>query len=83
MRNYFRILATPLCVVFVFFFRFIVTASINMTMYGGAVVYILLAAENISELLPKTANFSFCYIAVIIACVLLPATWLGTPKDFW
>ena len=82
MRNYFRILATPLCVVFVFY-RFIVTASINMTMYGGAVVYILLAAENISELLPKNANFSFCYIAVIIACVLLPATWLGTPKDFW
>ena len=54
-----------------------------MTMYGGAVVYILLAAENISELLPKNSNFSFCYIAVIIACVLLPATWLGTPKDFW
>ena len=63
--------------------RFVVTASINMTMYGGAVVYILLAAENISELIPKKADFSFCYIAVIIACVLLPTTWLGTPKDFW
>ena len=54
-----------------------------MTMFGGSVVYVLLAAENISALLPDKVNFSFCYIALIIACALTPFTWLGTPKDFW
>lgn len=63
--------------------RYVVAMSINMTMFGGSVVYVLLAAENISELLPSKNDFSFCYIALIIACALTPVTWLGTPKDFW
>lgn len=62
--------------------RYMVSACINFTMFGSTVVYVLIAAQNIAELIPGH-TFNFCYIALIIGAVLTPLTWLGTPKDFW
>ncbi|MEW8544066.1 MAG: hypothetical protein AB2693_11075 [Candidatus Thiodiazotropha sp.] len=65
------------------FCRYLVTVAINFTNFGTVVVYILLAAENIELLLSSLVGFSFCYISIIVAVVVLPITWLGTPKEFW
>ncbi|XP_060597359.1 uncharacterized protein LOC132751223 [Ruditapes philippinarum] len=63
--------------------RFVVSFSINFTQFGGTVVYILLAAENIVTLLPSDTKITCCYIALIVGAAMTPFTWLGTPKDFW
>lgn len=61
----------------------VISCSINFTMFGTTVVYILLAAGNIVELLPADSKWTCCYISLIIWGVMTPFTWLGTPKDFW
>lgn len=65
------------------YFRRIISFSINFTMFGATIVYILLAAENIVKLLPSDSKFTCCYISLIIWGVMTPFTWFGTPKDFW
>lgn len=58
---------------------------IDITLFGGATVFLLLIAENISELRFGLANerFSLCYVMLIVTAALIPVTLLGTPKDFW
>ncbi|XP_067675354.1 uncharacterized protein [Haliotis asinina] len=64
--------------------RYLVSFSINFTMYGGAVVYLILASENLQSLLSDVKeDISFCFWLLIVAGILLPLAWLGTPKDFW
>ncbi|XP_071113717.1 uncharacterized protein [Haliotis cracherodii] len=64
--------------------RYLVSFSINFTLFGVSVVFLLLASENIQSLLADVhANVSFCYWLIIVAGVLTPLSWLGTPKDFW
>lgn len=50
-------------------------------------MFILLVAGNVSELVyelsGKEQKFSLCYLLVITVAVLIPISWLGTPKDFW
>ncbi|XP_059143840.1 uncharacterized protein LOC131931155 isoform X2 [Physella acuta] len=64
--------------------RLIVSCAINFTMFGAAVVFLLLASENLQSLVKDVGkDISFCYWLFIVAGVLLPISWLGTPKDFW
>ncbi|XP_021379870.1 amino acid transporter ANTL2-like [Mizuhopecten yessoensis] len=53
-------------------------------MFGGAVVFLLLAADNMETLVKALGHdISFCFWLLIIAGFLVPFTWFGTPKDFW
>ncbi|XP_035825951.1 amino acid transporter AVT1J [Aplysia californica] len=64
--------------------RLLVSCSINLTLFGVSVVFLLLASENVQSLVSHAGkDFSFCYWLVIVAAALCPIAWLGTPKDFW
>ncbi|XP_078485499.1 uncharacterized protein LOC100185142 isoform X1 [Ciona intestinalis] len=65
--------------------RFATRFCIIATLYGGATVYLLLIAGNISNLIESLGHVEIhaCYWILIITAVLIPFTWLGTPKDFW
>ncbi|KAH3782629.1 uncharacterized protein LOC127841078 [Dreissena polymorpha] len=65
------------------FGRYLVSLSLNFTQFGGTVVLVLLAAENIVKLLPDGSKFNCCLVALTVGCVMTPFTWLGTPKEFW
>ncbi|XP_071547073.1 uncharacterized protein [Panulirus ornatus] len=53
----------------------------KVTLMGVSTVFLLLAAQLLTTL---TADvFSLCAFTVILGCLLTPATWYGTPKDFW
>ena len=72
------------CGVFFLPFRYLVSFSINFTLFGVATVFLILAAENIEDMISHTnADISFCYWIIILAFVLMPFVCLGTPKDFW
>ena len=64
--------------------RRLVSVSINFTLFGVGVVFLLLSSINIANLLqPYWSGVSFCYIGVAVAVLLLPVTMLGRPLDFW
>ena len=65
--------------------RIIVLVAVEVNLFGTAVVDLLLAAENIQSMIENNSgiDISFCYWLMILATLLLPLTWLGTPKDFW
>lgn len=46
---------------------------------------VLLASDNIQTLVCNLGGrpLSQCYWILIVAAVLCPVLWLGTPKDFW
>ena len=72
------------CGVFFLPFRYLVSFSINFTLFGVATVFLILAAENIEDMISHTnVDISFCYWIIILAFVLMPFVCLGTPKDFW
>ncbi|KAJ8031391.1 Amino acid transporter AVT1A [Holothuria leucospilota] len=64
--------------------RLLVSFCVNASLFGAAIVYLLIASENIESIL-KGFNWhvSFCVLLPFIALFLWPITWLGTPKDFW
>ncbi|CAG2219090.1 SLC32A [Mytilus edulis] len=67
-----------------FDFRHLVTFSINFTLFGASTVYLILASENIEDLMSDiTKDISFCYWLLILGAILTPITCLGTPADFW
>ncbi|KAK7063065.1 hypothetical protein SK128_023880 [Halocaridina rubra] len=51
------------------------------TIVGGTIVFIILIAGFMHEGLVPV--LSICEWVLITAGILLPFTWLGTPKDFW
>ncbi|RUS91106.1 hypothetical protein EGW08_001131 [Elysia chlorotica] len=64
--------------------RTIVSCSINLTLFGVSVVFLLLASENLQQLVKDAGkDISFCIWLLIAAAALCPTSWLGTPKDFW
>ncbi|XP_033741064.1 amino acid transporter AVT1J-like [Pecten maximus] len=64
--------------------RYAVSICLHITMFGGAVVFLLLAAENMETLVKALGHdISFCFWLLMIAGFLVPFTWFGTPKDFW
>ena len=44
-----------------------------------------LAADNLQAVFSKVPALSFspCLWMLIVAAILTPVVWLGTPKDFW
>lgn len=65
--------------------RYVVSFSINFTLFGVSTVFLLLASENIEDLIERWSgkDLSFCYWLLILAAVICPLTWFGTPADFW
>lgn len=54
------------------------------TLFGVATVYLLLASQMMYTLISEyVQELSFCVWILILAIVLTPPTWLGSPKDFW
>ncbi|PVD28157.1 hypothetical protein C0Q70_10742 [Pomacea canaliculata] len=65
--------------------RLLISIAINFTLFGVSVVFLLLASQNVTAIVKHLfkLEWSFCYWLLIVAAVLLPLSWLGTPKDFW
>ena len=53
-------------------------------MFGGAVVFLLLAAQNVHSVFTENHSYEvvFCYWLIILVVILWPLTMPGTPKDF-
>lgn len=58
---------------------------IQFNLFGATVVNMLLGSENIQSLIINNIDviISFCYWLFLISGVLVPLSWLGTPKDIW
>lgn len=64
--------------------RILVSFCIIFTLFGGCVVFLLLTGNIFSRLVIRLgANISICDAILIFGGVLIPISWLGTPKDFW
>jgi hypothetical protein len=66
-------------------FRVVVSTCLNVTQFGTAVVFLLLASKNLESFLHAHGgiHIGFCYIILIVAAFMLPFTMLKSPKDFW
>lgn len=67
------------------YFRTFVSICLDVTMFGTAVVFLLLAAKNIENILHVYGriHIDFCYLVLIVGFLMLPLTMLKSPKDFW
>ncbi|CAD5113364.1 DgyrCDS2537 [Dimorphilus gyrociliatus] len=56
----------------------------NIFLFGVAVVFVLMSSQNLQSLLQHWFNLriSFCYWILILGTSLIPACWLGSPKNF-
>ncbi|XGW04256.1 hypothetical protein V3C99_015424 [Haemonchus contortus] len=65
--------------------KILVSICIDITQFGIAVVYLLLASKNIHDMIKtfSDADFSYCFVVLILAACLLPITFLKSPQDFW
>ncbi|XP_046390882.1 amino acid transporter AVT1B-like [Ischnura elegans] len=62
----------------------LVSTCIQITLFGAGTVYLLLASNIAQDMMQSVMpNISFCLYLILIAGVLCPAMWLGSPKDFW
>lgn len=66
-------------------FMTVVSCCLNVTQFGTAVVFLLLASKNIESFLHAYGgiHIGFCYLVIIVATFMLPFTMLKSPKDFW
>lgn len=66
-------------------FMTVVSGCLNVTQFGTAVVFLLLAAKNLENFLHSYTgvHIGFCYLVIIVAVFMLPFTLLKSPKDFW
>ncbi|XP_065672396.1 uncharacterized protein LOC100214732 isoform X2 [Hydra vulgaris] len=65
-----------------------VTVCLNTVLFFGCVIYLILCAEILQSIysfhIGLTPGISSLRIwLLIISIVIIPFTWLGTPKDFW
>lgn len=51
-----------------------------MGSFGPSTVMLVLTASLLNSVM---GELSMCEWVLVLAAVLLPVTWLGTPKDFW
>jgi len=64
--------------------RVLALVSISLTLYGGGCVFIVLISQLSKSLFANAGlELSLCLWMVIVAGILIPLTWAGTPKDFW
>lgn len=61
------------------------SVCIDITQFGVACVYLLLAAQNIHSFVQTffATELSYCYVILAVALALLPVTFLKSPQDFW
>lgn len=66
-------------------FAHFVSICLDVTQFGTAVVFLLLAARNIESFLQMWGGFQvgFCYLVGAVALFMTPITFLKSPKDFW
>lgn len=67
------------------FGRLLVTISIFITSLGSAVVFVIMAAQNIHSMAQDQFRYDglpFCWWIIIVAAVVCPLTFFGTPKNF-
>ncbi|CAG2178978.1 unnamed protein product, partial [Oppiella nova] len=63
---------------------YVCSAVMQVTFFGGAVVYLLLCSELVESLTHTfLGKVTFCDWILIIALLLIPLSWLGSPADFW
>ncbi|GFN75566.1 amino acid transporter antl1-like isoform x2 [Plakobranchus ocellatus] len=62
--------------------KVIAAFCVKFTCFGCTVVYLIVASENIKSLL-SVLPMDFGIWLIIVAVILSPLSWLGTPKDFW
>lgn len=63
--------------------RNLVSACVQITLFGAGVVYLLLASQMFQELLePFIPNVTYCSWFLLFALMITPPMWLGSPKDF-
>ncbi|XP_069669918.1 uncharacterized protein [Periplaneta americana] len=61
----------------------LISGCIQFTLFGAGTVYLLLSSQILRELLEHLVpKIGFCIWFLVIAMLLCPAMWLGTPKDF-
>ncbi|XP_058128890.1 uncharacterized protein LOC131286848 [Anopheles ziemanni] len=62
-----------------------VTVLLDLTVFGGGIPNLLVAAQNLqllgSRISGSTFEVSFCYWLIIIGLFLCPIMWLGSPKN--
>ncbi|XGW31750.1 hypothetical protein V3C99_010146 [Haemonchus contortus] len=65
--------------------RKLVSLNNDFTQFGVTVIYLLLAAKNIHDMVKTFTDteFSYCFVILILAACLLPVTYLKSPEDFW
>ncbi|VDD90142.1 unnamed protein product [Enterobius vermicularis] len=66
-------------------FMHFVSFCLNVTMFGAAAVFLLLAAKNFEDFLHVYGDIriNFCYLVIVVAVVMFPLTLFRSPKDFW
>ncbi|XP_075229576.1 uncharacterized protein LOC142329123 isoform X2 [Lycorma delicatula] len=61
----------------------LVSTCIQFTLFGAAVVYLLLAAQIVQDIFRYIVpGFGYCTWFLFFALMIIPPMWLGTPKDF-
>ncbi|XP_074659614.1 uncharacterized protein LOC141912272 [Tubulanus polymorphus] len=64
--------------------RYLVSLCNNVTLFGVSTVFVIMAAEILQDLCwDYGLKMSACYWLLVIAAILIPFTWLGSPKDMW
>ena len=63
--------------------RVLSLVCISLTLYGGGCVFIVLISQLLGSLVSSVIQLSLCQWMVVVAVILIPLTWAGTPKDFW
>lgn len=63
--------------------RALVTTCVQITLIGSMVVILLLAAQLIQSIAEQSTGICHCTWIMILAAILTPLTWFGTPSEFW
>ncbi|XP_023239379.1 amino acid transporter AVT1J-like isoform X1 [Centruroides sculpturatus] len=63
--------------------RYVVSFCVDFTLIGVSTVFLLLCSQLVQQLVCSLYDLSFCFWILIIAAILCPLMWLGTPSDFW
>ncbi|KAA0199942.1 hypothetical protein HAZT_HAZT010034 [Hyalella azteca] len=66
--------------------KLLVVVAQNLTLVGVTTVFLILSGDILQALLGEHAPLVFsshCYCTLLVGGLLVPLSWLGTPKDFW
>ena len=68
--------------------RILAAVCMSINTFGACIVYVLITAQLLENLMCQSeedcvVDLSYCIWVLIIAAILVPVSWLGSPKDFW